>query len=83
MVEEIQKTKERRNQTSISLNEENRLKEREEDTEPVTQDNSTVVNEGATISTETGTSDGTVKIDDVYLKEGLRLLAVIIDSNIG
>jgi len=79
LVENLQKTRERRNQTEVSLNEQERIKERDSEKSST----STVMNEDAEISTETGSSTEEVLWDDVYLKEGLRLLATIVDYHIG
>ena len=80
LVDDLQKSKERREQTEVSLNEQQRISEMDKDSGST---NSTVLNESSTISTETGTESGTVKLDDIFLKEGLRLLATVVDNHIG
>jgi carboxyl-terminal processing protease len=82
LIEDIQKNKERRNQTQVSLNEAQRIADREDSSED-DEDTSGVLNENSTISTETGTTTDTVELDDIFLKEGLRLLATIVENHIG
>lgn len=85
LVEDLERMKERRSQTSISLNEKQRKSEIdkvEAEKENRKNINAKVLNENESFSIEGDTEQSTV-LNDPYLKEGLRLLASIVDYNIG
>lgn len=86
LVSDIEKRKERRKQTSLSLNKDVRLQliEIEKQKEDAAKElNPKILNENESFSIEGTDGDGLSVLDDTYLKESLRLLAKMVDYRIG
>lgn len=84
LVADLERAKARRNQTNISLNEAARQMELDQAKaeEEARKNHSKVLNENESFSIEGEPSTAPV-IDDTYLKESLRLLATMVDRQVG